>query len=546
LKVGAQRRERIDRPAEPTELLLQELARERPLLRVDQRHRRRDFDPAVRVVARAYAQRLAEAAARLDVDRHPAPRLARERRAQPLLELRILRLEDARAGLDLREVGPVRARELQLDEPRLRGVASAARGPLRAAAPTAAPRALRWRRRRHFVRGDAPADAHFEDRPALLARLRIGTFEHDAVSAPQRRLEREHRARRRRIRVRNPAEEDAALLGIAPLDQSLMVHAFQESVRESARETLLEVPRLALAERDAARLQRLVERAPVGRGHVGDVLRRLEPPLDLERTHARPQQLRQQVERREVLRRKQVPHRAELPSLAVDDQVVRHAARLRALAAIGGAAAPDLARQALARPAHAERAVHEDLELEVGPLVDARDLLDRQLARQDRAHDPEPPRELAALGRRDRHLRRGVQRQPRHDLLREPRDAEVLHDRRVRARLVDPAQLLARERQLLLEDERVERDVALHAAPVQLGHHCAEAVEREVGRASARVESVLQPEVDRVGAVLDGGAQALEVAGRSEDLGTRRLGCGHGSCDFVADAPRSGREGRAR
>ena len=60
-----------------------------------------------------------------------------------------------------------------------------------------------------------------------------------------------------------------------------------------------------------------------------------------------------------------------------------------------------------------------------------------------------------------RHLRRGVDRQRRRDGADELRDAEVLHDDRVDRRVGARAHGGLEARQLVVEDQRVQRDVAL-------------------------------------------------------------------------------------
>ena len=57
------------------------------------------------------------------------------------------------------------------------------------------------------------------------------------------------------------------------------------------------------------------------------------------------------------------------------------------------------------------------------------------------------------------------------------------------------------------------------------GEKLGEFLEGEVGGAGARVP-LLDAEVDGVGAVLDGGADAVEVARWSEHLGSGARGCG--------------------
>ena len=68
-----------------------------------------------------------------------------------------------------------------------------------------------------------------------------------------------------RIDVGDPAEEDAALLRVAPFDELLVVHAAEEAGREAAGEALLQVAHFARRERDVPRLPRLVDRRAIRR-----------------------------------------------------------------------------------------------------------------------------------------------------------------------------------------------------------------------------------------------------------------------------------------
>ena len=220
-------REAEDRPAEPAELLLQRLGRERPVARGLQFHLRSDLDLVAEVVARRDRERSADGAAHAQRDRRAAPRLAlfalRERRVEPRLELGIFGLEDARARLDPREVGPALPSEDEVDQVGRRRV------------PAVAPKR---RGRRDLALRGAAVDAQVEDGAALLARLGIGPFEERRPSPRLTGAASATVATRARIDVGDPAEETPRFLGVAPLDQLLVVHAAEEAVREPAREAL--------------------------------------------------------------------------------------------------------------------------------------------------------------------------------------------------------------------------------------------------------------------------------------------------------------------
>ncbi len=71
--------------------------------------------------------------------------------------------------------------------------------------------------------------------------------------------------------------------------------------------------------------------------------------------------------------------------------------------------------------------------------------------------------------------------------------------------------------EFVVEDQRVEGDVALDAAGVQGAHHLRQFRQRKADLGPRR--EMLEAEVDRVRAGLDGGVQLRPVAGRAHDFG---------------------------
>src|SRR5256885_1193603 len=96
------------------------------------------------------------------------------------------------------------------------------------------------------------------------------------------------------------------------------------------------------------------------------------------------------------------------------------------------------------------------------------------------------------------------------------RQAQVLHEHRIDASHGDLPYQLFDLRQLAGEYESVKRDVAFEAAAVQLAHDFRQIVRIEVLGPDAGVEARIEPEIDRVRAVLDRGANALAIAGGGE------------------------------
>ena len=296
------------------------------------------------------------------------------------------------------------------------------------------------------------------------------------------------------------AEVEAAVLGEAPFDQRLVVAAAEESVAEAARVGEGRAQQVAPHARDG--FLALRERVDVvairlrRRRHVGRVLL---APLDLEAVHADARELLDRAHAGEILRAQQVLHVAELALLAVDDEVVGHATGLGALAAIRRATAPRLAGETLAGPRHAQRAVDEHLELDVGALAEQRDLVDREFARHDHARGPERARELGALGARDRHLRAGVHFERGTSRACDARHSRVLHDERIDSGLRGEAHDALDQLELRLEHERVEREVGTRSGAVDARHGLRQALRSEVPGARPGIEALGEPEVDAVG-----------------------------------------------
>ncbi len=96
-------------------------------------------------------------------------------------------------------------------------------------------------------------------------------------------------------------------------------------------------------------------------------------------------------------------------------------------------------------------------------------------------------------------------------------NAHVLHNRRVHAGGDDGAQIIFRVGQFVFKNERVESDVALHAAPVQKFHQLRQIGLGEIVRAHPRVE-FFEAEINRVRAVFDGGLGAFPIAGGREQF----------------------------
>lgn len=72
---------------------------------------------------------------------------------------------------------------------------------------------------------------------------------------------------------------------------------------EAAGEALLQLTHLFLARSHILAVKIPIDRLPVLAYHVGHIFRALQTALNLERGHARFNQLRHQIDRRQILRR---------------------------------------------------------------------------------------------------------------------------------------------------------------------------------------------------------------------------------------------------
>ena len=164
----------------------------------------------------------------------------------------------------------------------------------------------------------------------------------------------------------------------------------------------------------------------------------------------------------------------------------------------------------------------EDLELHVAAaLRNRRNLLERQLPCEHDALEPEVlHREDALEVVRDK-LRRRMQLQPGEMLPADPRNANVLHDQRIRPHLVQSRQLLNRRLDVILVDDRIKGDVDLPTplaltvpiAPT-IPEQILEVLDPEVVRKRPRRE-LREPAVDGIRPRLKRGQRRLKVPGRS-------------------------------
>ena len=305
--------------------------------------------------------------------------------------------------------------------------------------------------------------------------------------------------------------------GPAPHDL-LVVGARHEVRPQPARVDLFEVLFLLRGDAQGPPGPRLVHRLAVGGGGQRDELGVLVAALDFQAVHADADEFGHLMQRVEVARREQVAGVPEVAVLAVHEHFVGQSARLGALAPVGAAPAPRFGGKALAGVTDAQRPVHEGFEFHVGLLGDTPDVLEAQFAAQHHPRGPEAPRQLRTLCTGDAHLRGAVNGQIRADVVNQPGDAVVLHDKGVHPRLGEVDNLPLGVTQLAVEDQHVERDEAHDAAFVQAAHHLRErlGLEAHLGpRMEARARAVgppglrqgIDPEKHGVGPGFDSGLE---------------------------------------
>ena len=359
-----------------------------------------------------------------------------------------------------------------------------------------------------------------------------------------------------RTDLRHPADGQAGVLGRVE-GADVLLAAVHEVVGAAAVEVAVRVGREG--ERGAAGgrgvefrpgLEQLVQQRAVMGGDVLHIAHVLVAALDLEAADAGVHQRSEVRALVVVLHREDVLLVGDDAALRVGDGVGQ-AAGLRAVAAVGAAAGLGVADEALAGVRDTQRAVDEELQRRAVNLRGNRlDLLQRQFARQHDLRETGVLQEARLFGRADVGLRRGVQVDRRQVKFQQ---AHVLHDQRVRPRLVHLPDHLACRGEFVVAQDGVERDedaaaeaVGVFHQPLDVAHRVARRRPRAEGRA-ADVDRV-RPVVDRLDADVGVSCRGEQFDVRAEERhgNGRRHGrqeSASGSMDFRC-ATRSGRVGR--
>ncbi len=188
--------------------------------------------------------------------------------------------------------------------------------------------------------------------------------------------------------------------GVAAMHHGLMIRAREEVRPEPAREDLFELQFLNARDLHFPAGPGVVHGLAVGVRGQRDVVGVLVAAFDLQRGHADSTISGIWRSDEQIAGREQIAGVAQRFDAAIHDQFVGQPASLRALAAIGAAAAPGLRGEALPGVGDAQRAVNEDLQLAIGLRGDRADLVERQFAGQRHAPQSEARGQAYALQRR--------------------------------------------------------------------------------------------------------------------------------------------------
>jgi hypothetical protein len=383
--------------------------------------------------------------------------------------------------------------------------------------------------------------SHGEERPSWLLLLGSIRVEADARARDRRRhRERETRERAGRARGHCPlqpadphrvvsdlghfAQQRPTVLGETTLHQRLMIHSLEKPGAEPPRERHRHATEIHLErpERLGGACSAFGDRrapAPVALHRRRHVRGALEAPFDLERGHPQRDELGERADASEIQRAQRILERGRRPHLPVHHQAVRQPARLGALAAVGRTPAPGLRGETLTAPRHAQCAVDEDLELERRLLGEVAELGHRQLPRRDQSADTETDQKLGRPRARDGPLGGGVDRQRGSQCASQQRHRRILDDHRVHPGPSAGGQALLDLRKFVLENQGIQGDECPSASAMDSIAHLPQPRQGDTGGARPGIRSVVKTEVDAVGARRQRGAQAVIIAGRSEDLG---------------------------
>ena len=161
--------------------------------------------------------------------------------------------------------------------------------------------------------------------------------------------------------------------------------------------------------------------------------------------------------------------------------------------------------------------MNKHLDLERGCADNLFDLLSGALAGEHHPREAELFQPAGALGVVDRHLGGRIQPQPGAAAPQQGGGAQVLHDRRIHARLTGGAGDLHQHGELLLQQDDIQRQIDLQTPDMAVLDRFRKVLPCKICRIAAGVEHV-NPEIDRVRTTGRRRAQALRTPGRGKYL----------------------------
>ena len=324
-------------------------------------------------------------------------------------------------------------------------------------------------------------------------------------------------------RFGHAADKGAAIVRALIAHDVVSALTFKIRRGEPAGESLLKRTAFVLgwASRRKCALLRIhpVEHATVHRHDSRHVIGRLHTALDLKRRDVGSRQIGKQIDRAEVLRREQMfARRRKRVSLGSIVQFVGQAARLRAQAAVGGAAPNHGGHEALAGIADAQRAMTErlDFDARLGThLREMGDFLHGKLAGERDALGTHAGGSADAGSVARVHLRGNMQADVGKRACDLARKTDILDDERIGPCAPRLASAFERATHLTWQHDDVQRDVDLHAPQMRVIARLLERGDGEVIGPAARVER-LEPEIYRVRTSTHGGVKGAHVARRRQ------------------------------
>ena len=222
-------------------------------------------------------------------------------------------------------------------------------------------------------------------------------------------------------------------------------------------------------------------------------------------------------QRVQIARRKQVAGVAERRRAAIHQQLVRQAAGLRALAAVGAAPAPGFRGKTLPGIGHAQRAVHEDLQLALRRRADGAHSASESSRASVTRVAPRLLRQPHAVGVGHAHLRAGVDLQIRRD-----RRASLAMPKSCTMMASAPASAMLASARAASASSWSNTSVLKVTYPrtprrCRVRHRLRQFVQRKSHLGPRR--EVLQSEIHRIRAGFDGRAQLRPVSRRTHDFG---------------------------